>query len=213
MTSRRVLILLACGVSVSLVTACPTWFYCNGGECVCGADLGGIVACDNKTQEVGVMRGFCMTYNGVNNDTLVVGECFNPPKNVLSKELYSKVPQNVSELESVTCHSLNRRGRLCGLCRENFHLQAYSFDLKCVKCTSSVLTNVLLYIGIAYIPLTVFFLLIFAFRINVVSPKLNSIMVVCQILASPIHLRSLIFLLKNTNYFVFVQIQATVYGI
>ena len=177
---------------------------------MCGANLGGIVTCDNKTQQVGVMKDHCMTYNGINDDTLVVGKCLITQKNSFAKELYFKVPQNASELESVTCHSLNRRGRLCGLCRKNFYLQAYSFDQKCVQCTSSVLTNVLLYIGIAYIPLTVLFLLIFSFRINVASPKLNAVVVVCQIFAAPIHLRSL---LKNTNHFIIVKILATIYGI
>ena len=214
MTSTScVLVLLVCGVLVSPGIGCPTWFYYQDAECVCGADLGGIVTCDNKTQEVGVLINFCMTYNGINDGILIVGKCFNPPQNLFDKGLYFTIPQNASELESVTCHTLNRRGRLCGMCRENFYLQAYSYDQKCVQCTSSVMTNVLLYIGIAYIPLTVLFLLIFIFRINISSPQLNSAVVVSQIFASPTHLRGLIFRLKNTKLFVFVQILATVYGI
>ena len=138
---------------------CPwTWFYHpqkGDQECVCGADLGGAVSCNNTTQEVAVLAWFCMSYDNKDNTT-VVGNCIIL-HNILyfSRKKYVKVPQYVSELEEA-CHSFNRRGRLCGQCRENFHIPTYSFDVKCMKCTSSVLSNVIWYVGVAFVPLTAF---------------------------------------------------------
>ena len=209
--------ILVGAVLLVLVTGdeqCPPWFYHpqkGDQECVCGADLGGAVSCDNTTREVAVLAWFCMTYDN-NDNTTVVGKCFIL-HNVLysSRKKYVKVPQNVSKLEEA-CHSFNRRGRLCGQCRENFHIPTYSFDVKCMKCTSSVLSNVIRYVGVAFVPLTVFFLVIFLFRINVSSPRFNGVVAVCQLLIISINMGSLL-LSTNDTQPILVKILATVYGI
>ena len=194
---------------------CPwTWFYHpqkGDQECVCGADLGGAVSCDNSTREVAVLAWFCMTYDNKDNTT-VVGKCIFPHKTLdSSRKMYVKVSQNVSKLEE-TCHSFNRRGRLCGQCRENFHIPTYSFDVKCMKCTSSVLSNVIWYVGVAFVPLTIFFLIIFLLRVNVSSPQFNCVIVACQLITSPINIRNLLST-KDTKFSFFVKMLTTVYGI
>ena len=213
---KRTLVIPVCAVLLVLVTGdqqCPwTWFYHpqkGDQECVCGADLGGAVSCDNTTREVAVLVWFCMTYDNKDNIT-VVGKCIFPFKALYSS--YVKVPQNVSKLEE-KCHTFNRRGRLCGQCRENFHIPTYSFDFKCMKCTSGVLSNVIWYVAVAFVPLTVFFLVIFLFRINVSSPQFNSMVAICQLITNPFHIRSLLFWTKGTQFSVFAKILTTVYGI
>ena len=211
---KRTLVILVGAVLLVLVTGDErspwTWIYQEDQECVCGADLGGAVSCDNTTREVAVLPWFCMTYDNKYNTT-VVGKCFFPHEAFHSlRKNYVKVPQNVSKLEEA-CHSFNRRGRLCGQCRENFHIPTYSFDVKCMKCTSSVLRNVIWYVGVAFVPLTAFILVIFLFRINVSSPQFNCVVVVCQLIASPFNIRSLS--TKDTQFNFFVKILATVYGI
>ena len=218
---KRTLVILVSAVLLVLVTGdeqcTQTWFYHpqkGDQECVCGADLGGAVSCDNTTREVAVLAWFCMTYDN-NDNTTVVGKCNFPHQALLYtsriKDIYVKVPPNVSELEE-SCHSFNRRGRLCGQCRENFHIPTYSFDVKCMKCTSSVLSNAIWYVGVAFVPLTVFFLVIFLFRINVSSPQFNGVVGVCQLLTSPINIQSFL-LSTNDAQLILVKVLATFYGI
>lgn len=197
---------------------CPSWFYHpqqNTSECVCGDRVNGIVICDNVTQDVHIMKTFCVTPNSDSDNTLVIGKCYASQLYPLYPKLqtsYYKLPRNESNLEYIMCSYVNRRGRLCGKCKNNSYPPAYSYDFKCVQCDSSTFSSVVQYIGIAYIPLTLFFVFIFIFRINVLSPQLNCVVVVCQILTTPIFLRQ--YMLKNgglSSYY--IHIYATVYGI
>ena len=221
MLLRAAIVVLAWIVSFSLGSKCPTWFYHPhqiDTECECGSDLNGIVRCDNATMEVSILDTFCMTPFSDRNDMLVVGECFISERDSFLPEFrdYLQLPPNASEVEKVLCYHLHRKGRLCGECRENFYMPTYSYNgFKCVPCTSSLIVSLLKYIGVAYIPLTVFFLLIFFFRINTFSPKLNCVVVICQIITSPIFLRGFVNHKSHGNTFFnyYVQILATVYGI
>ena len=205
-------------LSFSLGSKCPTWFYHphqNDTECECGSDLNGIVRCDNVTMEVSILDTFCMTPFSEGNDKLVVGECFISERDTFSPKFrdYLQLPPNASEVEKVMCYHLHRRGRLCGECRKHFYMATYSYNgFKCVPCTSSWIVSLLKYIGVAYIPLTVFFLLIFFFHINTFSPKLNCVVVICQIITSPIFLRGFANHKSQEDTF-FNYYVATVYGI
>ena len=72
--------------------------------------------------------------------------------------------------------------------------------------------SLLKYIGIAYVPLTLFLLLIVFFHINIFSPRLSCVVVICQILTSPIFLRGFVNNNSNSSGH-YVQFLATVYGI
>ena len=67
------------------------------------------------------------------------------------------------------CGYLHRTGTLCGQCVHNYYRAAYSYTFYCIYCEES---KWLLYIVVAYAPLTVFIILILIFRVSVVSPKL-----------------------------------------
>ena len=56
--------------------SCPAWFtYDNTSEqCICGDDLGGVIACDSEDQRAYIMRCYCMTYD--NQTGVTVGSCF-----------------------------------------------------------------------------------------------------------------------------------------
>ena len=155
-----------------------------------------------------------MTPFSDSNNMLVVGDCFISERDTFLPKFkdYLSLPPNVSEVEKVMCTHLHRRGRLCVECREHFYMPTYSY--KCVPYTSSLIVSLLKYIGVAYIPLTVFFLLFF-FRINTFSPKLNCVVVICQTITSPIFLRGFVNhkSQRNTFFNYYVQILATVYGI
>ena len=108
----RVVVLL---ISVTYVEACPMWLHPSGdGKCLCGATLGTVVVCNNKTQQVGVLPLYCLTSNGDESNTSVVGRCLevmNHGETLLSPVgHYYKVLGNLSGQEEQTCGYLNRQG-------------------------------------------------------------------------------------------------------
>ena len=157
-----------------------------------------------------------MTTNDNKDDNVVVGNCI---LNCASGTLWSRHPifypvsPNVSELEESTCGYLNRKGRLCSKCKEKYHISAYSYDFQCHKCPSSVGYNVVKYVSIAFVPLTLLYLFVLTFHISVTSPQLNVFVVLCQTFATPVYVRVLIIATKNRKIFPLVQTLATVYGI
>ena len=217
----RVSFFLACSLSLSVGSICRTWFYHphkGEAECVCGSNLNGIIHCDDGSQNVSIMTGFCMTPFSDNNQTLVVGRCLIAQRNVFLPRFrsHSKLPPNASDVENVTCYHLNRCGRLCGKCSDNHYTLTYSYNyINCVRCTSNVFLSILKYIGIAYVPMTVFCLIIFVFHMNIFSPQMSCVVVICQILTSPVFFRGFVnhdLHLKNVSDY-YVHVLATVYGI
>ena len=202
-------------ISVAYGEACPTWLYPSGdGECLCGATLGTVVVCNNETQQVGVLDTYCITSNGDDSNTSVVGSCLaavDHGERLLSRVgYYNKVFGNLSEQEEKTCGYLNRHGRLCGKCIPNHYASAYSYDIKCYPCTSSVWRSVAEYVCIAYLPLTIFLCVVIVFCINVTSPAMNAPVFCCQILSSP---SLLIFLLRYSRTLHYMKFLSTLYGI
>ena len=216
-----VLLLAVTSISVGSDTAksnqCPTWFYRNQeGRCQCGNPMEGAVSCDNITERVGLMGCYCITSNDDKHLYPVIGVCIVSCGNHTlfeSNVLYHPVSPNVSELDESTCGYLNRKGRLCSKCKEKYHISAYSYDFQCHKCPSSVGYNVVKYVSIAFVPLTLLYLFVLTFHISVTSPQLNVFVVFCQTFATPVYVRVLIIATKNRKVFPLVQTLATVYGI
>ena len=147
---------------------CPLWFVPgNNGSCECGNDLGGIVKCNDATREAYLLEWFCMSQDSAG---LVVGAC---PFHYHSYTLHTEdlqvrylLPKNISDLEEFMCGHLNRKGRMCGQCRDGFTTSAYSYDMRCVKCSGGQY-NWAKYVAVALLPFTVFFIVLVTFRISV----------------------------------------------
>ena len=197
---------------------CHTWLYLSGdGHCLCGSSLGTVVVCNNETQEVGVLVQYCLTSNGDANSTSVVGRSLvvtDHGDRLLSVAgNYNKVQENISAQDQQTCGYLNRQGRLCGKCKPNHYVSAYSYDIKCYPCTSRLWWNLWKYICIAYLPLTVFLCVVVVFRIGVTSPALQVPVLLCQLFSQPFVLRLLIQLIRDLNYLCYMKFFLTLYGI
>ena len=203
--------------------SCPTWFKRSSedGPCECGSSIGNVIACNNVTGEVSMLESFCLTSNEDEHedgcDSNVIGRCLvilNHGIKVYGTDgLYIKVYPNISEQDRQTCGYLNRQGRLCGECKEHHHVSAYSYDMKCHNCTSSLWSSVVQYVCIAYLPLTVFLCMVVLLRISVTSPSMNALVFFCQMLALPVSLRYLLQLTRNNNTIIAIKILATLYGI
>ncbi len=201
---------------------CPPWFIYNEttSKCQCGNDLGGIVKCNDKegAQENAIMDCYCMTHD--EKLGTVVGSCeyncdYHKDKNAKYNRdvLYRPLPLNTSLLNEEMC-GLNREGVLCGRCKKDLQLSAYSFRIMCHNCSTSSLKNWIVYLCVAYIPLTVFFVIVLAFRISATSPKLTTFVVFAQIMSFQAHVRMIILALGAFSNFSWIsKIVLTIYGI
>ena len=148
--------------SVAIAENCSTWLHPSVDDhtCSCGPALGTVVVCNNETQEVGVLSLFCLTSSGDGSNTSVVGRClaalYHGERLLSPVGIYDKVLPNIFDQEEQTCGYFNRHGQLCGKCISEHFVSAYSYDLKCHNCTSTLWSGVVKYLCIAYLPLTVF---------------------------------------------------------
>ena len=188
---------------------CPDlWFTPRNGTCHCGSNVYGAVTCNEQTKEVMILDCYCMTTDSTNQT--VVGKCFYNCVNLSHNTQYQ---DNIYHQAPSDCTYLHRRGTLCGECETNYYLPAYSYDIQCMKCTHP--DSWWKYFAFAFLPLTIFIVIILVFRISVVSPKLHAFVSCAQILASPTNVRT--FLLStefiNPVLTATVRIYAAAYGI
>ena len=167
---------------------CPTWFFpdpSSNGTCRCGDEIHGAVRCNNSMKEAAILSCYCMTYNKSTGP--VVGICFyNCVHNVLKDDLYHLLPSDVTKLNM--CGYFNREGQLCGRCKKNYSIPVYSYDLNCVQCSTSPF-NWVKYILAAFLPLTVFFVLVVCCRLSATSPKLFAFVFFSQTFAEGVNVR------------------------
>ena len=139
-----------------------------------------------------ILRCYCLTTDGYTSTSLsstpVIGKCLYACFSIEPPLEYNFI--NLSS-ESDICSNVNRKGVLCGQCREGYGVPAYSFTLKCVTCGhESLWTNISRYILMAYGPLTVFLAVIVVFTVSVNSAPLRGYILVCQLMTSNIFMYS-----------------------
>lgn len=187
------------------------WKIEKNGSCVCGNTLKGIVSCKSNWKAVGVLQCYCM-YNST-SEGLIVGACL-PGCFIEKSKSYLYAYYSSSDDLNDLCENFNRTGPFCGNCSGSDRgLPAYSFSLKCRRCTGSW-KNIAKYIAIAYGPLTIFIVLIVVFTVSVNSAPLHGYIFVAQILALPITLRifKAIIEIKPLQGSSLIAFGATVYG-
>ena len=202
--------------------SCPPWFLYDNttGQCACGDDLGGVLSCDKKEKRVYLVRCYCMTYDA--KIGISVGNCFT---NCIAKRSnssfhlhnYLQVPSDLKDLNKVMCEECwNRSGRLCGKCKEDHYPLAYSFDMNCINCTNTDKYRWLIFVSTAFIPLTVFFVIILSFGISANSPQLEAFIIFAQIISTPANTRMVLEVLSTEKYpfpAILCRIIAAAYGI
>ena len=202
---------------------CRPWYLCNGTCCTCGKDHNGIMLCDQERYISAVLSCHCITYNG--NDTYVgacVYRCANEFRGELFDPVYSEIIKDKRQhlkvgswVNDFSCGSLNRKGMLCGSCKDNHSTVAYSYDLKCIECPDGHLhKNWLKYFAAAYSFLTVFYFIIFFFKVNVTSSSLHGFVFYSQTVAMPTNIRFILLAVaQKPQYTLPAKILLSVYGI
>ena len=169
-------------------TTCPPWFVYDKTteQCKCGSDLDEIVNCDDKDKRVYIVSCFCIIHDNILGT--VAGSCrTNCFINKLNRSFkaYYKLPTNLTELKKAMCEDhWNRRGRLCGRCKDGYHPLVYSYDMRCVECRDDKY-NWLWFIVATFVPLTIFFILGVTCGLSASSPQLEAFVAYAQIIASP----------------------------
>ena len=169
---------------------CPPWFTNETGECLPGPTLGGIIQHDLLTLQTSLLECYCMTEE---DGGLVVGACMYTCKAVMG---YYPLPCRVSQLENFTCADLHRHGKLCGQCEDGYAIPVYSYDLACVKC-ENYKYNWLKYVAVAFLPLTLFYILVTLFSISFTSPLLSGLVMTFQIEGHPVQVQQFLSLVKS----------------
>jgi hypothetical protein len=126
-----------------------------------------------------MLVGVCVT----NNDgELLVGCCpYVPSTADLLVNVYTPVPPEVSDIDDFMCGSINRTGLLCSQCQEGLSLAAMSYQRVCVRC-SDPSEGIVLFFVLAFVPTTLFFLVVMLCGINITSGPMNGVLMIIQIL-------------------------------
>ena len=190
---------------------CSQWSYCDKhGHCQCYRNRNEKFQCDRHGNRLSIRSCYCLTYSQALNTTLV-GLCmyncyrirkFRPDVN----PLYIRLPGSVSSLNSVMCGHYNRTGTLCGRCVRDTYLPVYSYGITCVACSGGM-SNWIKYMAVAYVPLTMFYLVILLLKVNVLSSNLQGYILFCQVVTSPIVLRAVTAYIGSDNFLLHVLLE------
>ena len=197
-------------------SSCPPWFFPDSSSndtCRCGKSIHGAVKCNETLQESAILDCYCMTYN--ESTGVVAGPCFYNCENIPKGQedmLYHPLPHHVEDLNSAMCGQFHRGGQLCGSCEEGYSPLVYSYDLQCFNCTDSHY-NWLKYVTAAFVPLTVFYVIILWCRVSATSPQLYAFVNFSQNITFPANMRMV--LTATANYpriEILARIIAALYG-
>ena len=198
--------------------SCPTWFFhSKDGKCTCGSSITNLIVCNNETEEVCILSPFCLTRFCDESNEAVVGSCLfaqshgQAPKGM--DGLYNKVDKNISQQDQQLCGYLNREGRLCGQCKHDHFVSPYSYDFKCYQCNRGLFSNIIIYLTVAFLPLTLFLIAVVVFHISVTSPRLQVVVFLFQLYSQPESLRVVIQNTRGTTFELVIKIFAIFYGI
>ena len=195
---------------------CPTWYLPakNGsGSCVCGDTINNKIEC-LVDQQVGLLDGNCMTYT--DNQTLI-GLCpYSPHRSDAVTSLYTTVPKNISELDDFMCGWNKRTGLLCSQCKDGLTLAVLSYEKVCMDCSEmSAYMGVFLFLVLAFVPTTLFFLLVMGCSIDISSGPMNSFLTIIQTILIQINQNPTDMIFKSNNSLTYypVVFLVTFYGI
>ena len=191
-------------------SSCPPYLICEDQKCQCRDDYPYGINCSATGIEV--LTCHCVTYSAA-KELLLFGDClYNCGKN----PLYRRLPDNISDLNDSMCGKIWRRdGALCGRCLPNHYPMAYSYNLTCIEC-HNIGWNWARYIMAAYMPLTLFYLVLLFFRANITSGYCYAFVTYCQAVTMPFMLRVVILdLALNTDkkFLVGTKILASFFGL
>ena len=191
-------------------------------EYSCGSDLGKVIHCDGSTLQVSLLPCYCMTSYAKDPNITVVGTCLYSCFHDMGKSDNS-LPNcsNTTEVTDYMCNKAtvhgkpswsHRDGQLCGKCKQGFAPPAYSYDRRCVRCSQNKY-SIVKYCVVAFLPLTLFFMVLITLRISATSPSMNAFVLACQVLTSPLQIGTSFIHTIDQHANILVKLSASLYGI
>ena len=173
---------------------CPVWFepreFDNVPHCLCSPSIEGYIACAQKEKTSFLHLGMAVGYNQTrNNETAFVAYIpyIYPRKIVSSKTLDINLnSQTLKEAKEYLCGSLNRTQNMsdylfCGRCDGDYGPAIYSYGIQCVKCSWWALLQ---YVALQTFPITVFYLLVLIFKIDLTRPNMFHYIIFCNVVTT-----------------------------
>ena len=194
---------------------CPPGMFCNDTHCECGVYPDRFISCNGSSTMI--LRSFCVSFNSSKNLTLV-GNCIrklsrsSSSVDFASDTLYHALPKSVHKLNDMICKPLNKTGTLCGRCLPDHYPLAYSFNMTCIPCPHAR-WNWFRYIMAAYVPLTVFYVIVIFFKLNVTSSHFFAVVYYCQAVSMPLLMRNLFLAVDADGFPSFAIIAKSVFSL
>ena len=192
------LLVLFEGVVIGRCYDCPIWMYIPDNtsrednatsHCVCGDNLRRVVKCEQSLDQLEILTCNGITFSELYNTTVVSDLLL---KCAIQKRyaLYYRIPKTIaaSELNNFSCGAFNREGQLCGKCRSGHAPPVYSYSYVCAECDSFKSKHVLKYALVAFLPLTLFYVLVVVFKFRATDPVIHEFILYGQLISSRFNL-------------------------
>ena len=168
---------------------CPTvWSYRSPGSnhCECGQTLGGGIMCSKG--EVYMRVDYTMTLDPSTNETVAAPNVYGFDNySAIVDRVYTPLPHDSQHLNQRICAPNNRTGFLCEECIDGFGPTAYYSA--CMNCSEhSLVARVAGFMALKLVPITVMFVLLVLFRINVTHGPIFGYIIFCQGLTMAVRL-------------------------
>ena len=194
---------------------CPTWMYHTNksSQCICGVDNYRTVKCDQSTKRAYIIDTYIMTYDEINQEVVVGPSLYGTYTPNDNYNIYHLVPMNISELNEAMCGHFNRKGRLCSECKEGYSPLVYSYNARCKLCSDTQSRhNILKFIGVAFVPLTLFYFIVVVFKFNANSPQFHGFLLFAHLSSASSILRVFILVATSKRASIGIKVLATLYG-
>ena len=176
------------GASGTRDKECQPWFSYNAatGNCEC-TGVHNMISCIG--QDVYLAFGYCATYNQESHLTFIA-DCpyfqsrrFNSS---ITQPGSLLLPNNYSVLNSFMCDPMNRTGFVCSDCVDHYGPSPTSYGYECSKCANSW-QGILMYLLVEFLPVTLFYLVILIFQIDLITPPIPCFIMYSQLVYSGLH--------------------------
>ena len=142
----------------------------------------GFVQCHPQMQKVVVPPFYCLTYNE-EMSMFLAGNCpFLPNTKKINNTC---LPENITNLmtfnEEIMCQDLKRKGVSCGKCNDHSAVAINSYSLECMNIEKCHNYNLIFVLLADLVPVTLLFLIVILFDINITSGYANTYILFSQI--------------------------------
>ena len=126
--------------------------------------------------------GYCMTYDNHTGEVRA-GICEQSFLRNDSYKFYYSLPSDVSDLNEQMCGPFRKAGLLCGRCQYGLSVTPL-LNFHCIDCTAVTFRGWIEYLVVLYLPITIIFMVIIIFAINITSGPVNSFIFFGQVTAT-----------------------------